>query len=141
LDDYDNGFIFTFYRVNIRQQHRRQRCLIGLILIEGITANTEYGGTGGSYLDHVVVMEEISRACGAVALSYGAHSNLCVNQINRNGTEAQKQKYLPKVLLKWEGDHWESSGTETRNERSGHFLFLLIQKSCFYFDLGEYFRI
>jgi alkylation response protein AidB-like acyl-CoA dehydrogenase len=48
-------------------------------------------------------MEELSRACGAVALSYGAHSNLCVNQINRNGTEAQKQKYLPKVLLKWEG--------------------------------------
>jgi isovaleryl-CoA dehydrogenase len=68
----------------------------------GITANTEYGGTGGSYLDHVVVMEEISRACGAVALSYGAHSNLCVNQINRNGTEAQKQKYLPKLCS---GEH------------------------------------
>lgn len=63
----------------------------------GITADTEYGGTGGSYLEHVIVMEEISRACGAIGLSYGAHSNLCVNQINRNGTNKQKQKYLPKV--------------------------------------------
>lgn len=63
----------------------------------GITADTEYGGTGGSYLDHVIVMEEISRACGAIGLSYGAHSNLCVNQINRNGTKEQKMKYLPKV--------------------------------------------
>nr|CAH7739721.1 unnamed protein product [Callosobruchus chinensis] len=63
----------------------------------GITVNEEYGGTGGSYLDHVVIMEELSRACSAIALSYGAHSNLCVNQIHRNGTEAQKQKYLPKL--------------------------------------------
>lgn len=67
-------------------------------MIEGITVNPEYGGTGGSYLDHVVIMEEISRASGAIALSYGAHSNLCVNQIHRNGTEKQKQKYLPKVI-------------------------------------------
>lgn len=48
-------------------------------------------------MDHVVIMEELSRACAAVGLSYGAHSNLCVNQINRNGNEKQKQKYLPKV--------------------------------------------
>lgn len=63
----------------------------------GITANPDYGGTGGSYLDHVLIMEECSRASGAIALSYGAHSNLCINQINRNGTEEQKKKYLPKV--------------------------------------------
>lgn len=63
----------------------------------GITASPEYGGTGGSYLDHVVIMEEISRACAAIGLSYGAHSNLCVNQINRNGNDKQRHKYLPKV--------------------------------------------
>lgn len=68
----------------------------------GITAGTEYGGTGGSYLDHAIVNEEISRASGAISLSYGAHSNLCVNQINRNGTEEQKQKYLPKLCS---GEH------------------------------------
>ncbi|CAH0557617.1 unnamed protein product [Brassicogethes aeneus] len=63
----------------------------------GITVNPEYGGTGGSYLDHVIIMEELSRACSAIALSYGAHSNLCVNQIHRNGSHEQKEKYLPKL--------------------------------------------
>lgn len=63
----------------------------------GITSNSKYGGSDGGYLDHVIIMEELSRACGAVALSYGAHSNLCVNQIHRNGSEDQKMKYLPKV--------------------------------------------
>jgi isovaleryl-CoA dehydrogenase len=63
----------------------------------GITAAPEYGGTGGSYLDHAIINEELSRASGSIALSYGAHSNLCINQINRNGTEEQKQKYLPKL--------------------------------------------
>jgi len=58
----------------------------------------EYGGTGGTYLDHVIIIEELSRASSAIGLSYGAHSNLCVNQIHRNGTEEQKHKYLPKVL-------------------------------------------
>ena len=57
----------------------------------------EFGGTGGKYFDHVLVMEEMSRAAAGVALSYGAHSNLCVNQIVRNGTQQQKEKYLPKV--------------------------------------------
>lgn len=57
----------------------------------------QYGGSGLGYLEHVLVMEEISRASGAVGLSYGAHSNLCINQIVRNGNEAQKEKYLPKV--------------------------------------------
>lgn len=57
----------------------------------------QYGGSDLGYLEQVLVMEEISRASGAVGLSYGAHSNLCVNQIVRNGNEAQKEKYLPKV--------------------------------------------
>ncbi|MBI3898939.1 MAG: isovaleryl-CoA dehydrogenase [Gammaproteobacteria bacterium] len=68
----------------------------------GITVEEEYGGSALSYLAHVVVMEEISRASASVALSYGAHSNLCVNQIRRNGTPAQRQKYLPKLIS---GEH------------------------------------
>ena len=64
----------------------------------GITASPDYGGTGGTYTDHCIIMEELSRASGAIALSYGAHSNLCVNQISRNGNEEQKKKYLPKVI-------------------------------------------
>ncbi|XP_023025477.1 isovaleryl-CoA dehydrogenase, mitochondrial isoform X2 [Leptinotarsa decemlineata] len=68
----------------------------------GITVNCEYGGTGGTYLDHIIVMEEMSRASGAIGLSYGAHSNLCVNQIHRNGNESQKTKYLPKLCS---GEH------------------------------------
>jgi len=64
----------------------------------GITVKSQYGGTEGSYFDHCLLMEEASRASGSIALSYGAHSNLCVNQIHRNGTEEQKQKYLPKVI-------------------------------------------
>lgn len=63
----------------------------------GITVKPEYGGTGGSYMDHCIIMEEMSRAAGGIALSYGAHSNLCINQIHRNGTEEQKNTYLPKV--------------------------------------------
>jgi isovaleryl-CoA dehydrogenase len=68
----------------------------------GITASEEYGGTQMSYLAHMVAMEEISRASASVALSYGAHSNLCVNQIHRTGTAAQKGKYLPKLIS---GEH------------------------------------
>ncbi|KAI4502554.1 hypothetical protein M0802_002466 [Mischocyttarus mexicanus] len=75
---------------------------LGNLGLLGITADTNYGGTGGSYLDHVIVMEEISRACAAIGLSYGAHSNLCINQINRNGTKEQKQNYLPKLCS---GEH------------------------------------
>ncbi len=63
----------------------------------GITVEEEYGGSGLGYLEHVIAMEEISRASGAVGLSYGAHSNLCVNQIRLNGNPAQKKKYLPKL--------------------------------------------
>ncbi|MGD8349218.1 MAG: isovaleryl-CoA dehydrogenase [Gammaproteobacteria bacterium] len=68
----------------------------------GITVPETYGGSDMGYLAHIVAMEEISRASASVGLSYGAHSNLCVNQINRNGTEAQKQKYLPKLIS---GEH------------------------------------
>lgn len=60
----------------------------------------EYGGTGLGYLDHVIVMEEMSRVSAAIALSYGAHSNLCVNQMVRHGNEKQKEKYIPKVWTK-----------------------------------------
>ena len=63
----------------------------------GITANEDYGGTGLNYLSHCIVMEEISRASASIGLSYGAFSNLCVNQINRNGTHEQKNKYLPEL--------------------------------------------
>ena len=68
----------------------------------GMTADEEYGGTRMGYLAHIVAMEEISRASASVGLSYGAHSNLCVNQIRRNGNEAQKKKYLPKLIS---GEH------------------------------------
>ncbi|AMG37828.1 MULTISPECIES: isovaleryl-CoA dehydrogenase [Achromobacter] len=68
----------------------------------GMTASEEYGGANMGYLAHMVAMEEISRASASIGLSYGAHSNLCVNQINRNGTPAQKAKYLPKLIS---GEH------------------------------------
>ncbi len=68
----------------------------------GITVDEKYGGSGLGYLEHVIAMEEISRASASVALSYGAHSNLCVNQIFRNGNETLKQKYLPKLCS---GEH------------------------------------
>ncbi|MBL8490439.1 MAG: isovaleryl-CoA dehydrogenase [Rhodocyclaceae bacterium] len=68
----------------------------------GMTVPEEYGGTSMGYLAHIVAMEEISRASASVGLSYGAHSNLCVNQLRRNGTEAQKQKYLTKLVS---GEH------------------------------------
>src|SRR5579872_1874826 len=75
---------------------------LGALGLLGATAEPEYGGSGMGYLAHCVAMEEISRASAAVGLSYGAHSNLCVNQITRNGTAAQKAKYLPKLIS---GEH------------------------------------
>lgn len=71
---------------------------MGELGLHGITVPETYGGVDMGYVAHMVAMEEISRASGSVALSYGAHSNLCINQIKRNGTEAQKQKYLPKLI-------------------------------------------
>ncbi len=75
---------------------------MGAMGLLGITVEEEYGGAGMGYLEHVVAMEEISRASASVGLSYGAHSNLCVNQIRRNGSEEQKQRYLPKLIS---GEH------------------------------------
>src|SRR6195256_1200257 len=75
---------------------------IGALGLHGITVEEEFGGAGLGYLEHCIAMEEISRASASVGLSYGAHSNLCVNQIRRNGSEAQKRKYLPKLIS---GEH------------------------------------
>ncbi|MEA2871297.1 MAG: isovaleryl-CoA dehydrogenase [Hyphomicrobiales bacterium] len=75
---------------------------LGELGVLGVTVDEEYGGTGLGYLAHCVAMEEISRGSAAVGLSYGAHSNLCVNQIHRNGTPEQKRKYLPKLVS---GEH------------------------------------
>ncbi len=71
---------------------------LGALGLLGITVEEKYGGAHMGYLAHAIAMEEISRASGSIGLSYGAHSNLCVNQIRRFGTEAQKQKYLPKLV-------------------------------------------
>jgi isovaleryl-CoA dehydrogenase len=71
---------------------------LGELGVHGITVPEEYGGTDLGYLAHIVALEEISRGSASVGLSYGAHSNLCVNQINRNGTRWQKEKYLPKLV-------------------------------------------
>jgi isovaleryl-CoA dehydrogenase len=75
---------------------------MGDLGVLGITVGEEYGGAGMGYLAHMIAMEEISRASASVGLSYGAHSNLCVNQLKRNGTDAQRQKYLPKLIS---GEH------------------------------------
>ncbi|MEH3065401.1 MAG: isovaleryl-CoA dehydrogenase [Methylobacterium radiotolerans] len=75
---------------------------LGALGVLGVTVEETYGGADMGYLEHAVAMEEISRASASVGLSYGAHSNLCVNQIRRNGTEAQKRRYLPKLIA---GEH------------------------------------
>ncbi|MCM8736697.1 isovaleryl-CoA dehydrogenase [Azospirillum sp. A1-3] len=75
---------------------------MGDLGILGVTVDEEYGGAGMGYLEHVVAMEEVSRASASVGLSYGAHSNLCVNQIRKNGNEEQKRRYLPKLIS---GEH------------------------------------
>jgi len=75
---------------------------MGALGLHGITVEEEWGGTNMGYLAHCVAMEEVSRASASVGLSYGAHSNLCVNQIRRNGTEEQKRRYLPKLIS---GEH------------------------------------
>ncbi|MCW2307221.1 isovaleryl-CoA dehydrogenase [Rhodobium gokarnense] len=75
---------------------------MGALGLHGITVEEDYGGAGLGYLEHCIAMEEVSRASASVGLSYGAHSNLCVNQIRRNGTEDQKRRYLPKLIS---GEH------------------------------------
>jgi isovaleryl-CoA dehydrogenase len=75
---------------------------MGALGLHGITVEEEWGGAGLGYLEHCIAMEEVSRASASVGLSYGAHSNLCVNQIRRNGSDEQKQRYLPKLIS---GEH------------------------------------
>jgi len=75
---------------------------MGELGLHGITVPEEFGGSGLGYLEHCIAIEEVSRASASVGLSYGAHSNLCINQISRNGTKEQKQKYLPKLIS---GEH------------------------------------
>src|SRR5579863_5987494 len=75
---------------------------LGALGLLGVTVEEEYGGAGLGYLEHCVAMEEVSRGSAAVGLSYGAHSNLCVNQIRRNGTAEQKKRYLPRLIS---GEH------------------------------------
>ncbi|MBB4568376.1 isovaleryl-CoA dehydrogenase [Rhizobium leucaenae] len=88
--DRNNGFPMELWRE------------MGDLGLLGITGDEAYGGAGLGYVAHAVAMEEISRASASVGLSYGAHSNLCVNQINRNGTDEQKARYLPKLIS---GEH------------------------------------
>ncbi|MEC8136249.1 MAG: acyl-CoA dehydrogenase family protein, partial [Pseudomonadota bacterium] len=75
---------------------------IGALGLHGITVEEEYGGAGMGYTEHVIAVEELSRASGSVGLSYGAHSNLCINQLRRNGNDDQKRRYLPKLIS---GEH------------------------------------
>lgn len=85
---------FTYRLITFEQEFWHKLGSLGLI---GIETKSDYGGAEGSYLDTVVVMEELSRASGAIGLSYLAHNTLCLNQISRHGTHEQKLKYLPKV--------------------------------------------
>lgn len=75
---------------------------MGAVGLHGVTVEEEYGGSGLGYLEHCVAVEEVSRASASIGLSYGAHSNLCINQIRRNGSVEQKQRYLPKLVS---GEH------------------------------------
>src|SRR5437016_11970044 len=101
---------------------------LGELGLHGITVEEEYGGAGLGYLEHCVAMEEISRGSAAVGLSYGAHSNLCVNQIRRNGSDEQKRRYLPKLIsgehvgalaMSEPGAGSDAVGMSTRAERRG----------------------
>src|SRR5262249_52603842 len=75
---------------------------LGELGVHGITVEEEYGGAGFGYLEHCVAMEGVSRGSASIGLSYGAHSNLCINQVRRNGSDQQKRRYLPKLIS---GEH------------------------------------
>ena len=104
---------------------------LGELGVLGITVPEEDGGSGLGYLEHVLAMEEISRASGSVALSYGAHSNLCVNQINLNATPAQKKKYLPKLIS---GEHVGALAMSEPGAGSD-----VISMQCFARENGDHF--
>ena len=89
---------------------------MGALGLLGITVSEKYGGAEMGYLEHAIAMEEISRGSASVGLAYGAHSNLCVNQINRNGTDRQKQNYLPKAYYRrtYRGISHERGGRRLR---------------------------
>jgi isovaleryl-CoA dehydrogenase len=106
---------------------------LGDLGVLGITVAERYTGAGMSYLDHACAMEEISRASASVGLSYGAHSNLCVNQISLNGTEEQKQKYLPKLIS---GEHVGALAMSEPNSGSDVLSMQLKAE-----DKGEYFLL
>ncbi|XP_071952200.1 isovaleryl-CoA dehydrogenase, mitochondrial-like [Antedon mediterranea] len=89
-------------RTNEFKQIREFWKKLGDMGFHGIAVPEKYGGVGGGYLDHCIILEEMSRASASISLSYGAHSNLCINQIVKNGNEEQKQKYLPKLIS---GEH------------------------------------
>lgn len=98
---------------------------MGAMGLLGITVAPEYNGLGLGYLQHTLAMEALSKASGSVALSYGAHSNLCVNQIHRHGTPAQKEKYLPDLIrfvvckpkaYRADGNVQRREGRQSRNE-------------------------
>jgi isovaleryl-CoA dehydrogenase len=106
---------------------------LGALGLLGITVEEEFGGAGMGYLEHVIAMEEISRASGAVGLSYGAHSNLCVNQLRRWGTAAQKRRFLPRLLsgehvgalaMSEPGSGSDVIGMRTRAEDRGEYFVL-----------------
>jgi isovaleryl-CoA dehydrogenase len=106
---------------------------LGALGLHGITVSEEYGGAGLGYLAHCVVMEEISRSSASVGLSYGAHSNLCINQLFRHGTPAQRERYLPKLLsgehvgalaMSEPGSGSDVVSMQTRAERDGDFYVL-----------------
>ncbi|MHA1601012.1 MAG: isovaleryl-CoA dehydrogenase [Alphaproteobacteria bacterium] len=101
---------------------------LGELGLHGITVEEEFGGAGMGYLEHCVAMEEVSRASASVGLSYGAHSNLCINQIHRNGTDEQKRRYLPKLIsgehvgalaMSESGAGSDVVGMKTRAEKKG----------------------
>src|SRR3546814_2623314 len=106
---------------------------MGDLGVLGVTVEEEYGGAAMGYLEHMVAMEEISRASASVGLSYGAHSNLCVNQIRLNGTAEQKRRYLPKLIagqhvgalaMSETGAGPEEVGMRTRAEKRGDLTIL-----------------
>jgi isovaleryl-CoA dehydrogenase len=118
---------------------------LGELGVHGITVEEEYGGLGLGYLEHCVAMEEISRGSASVGLSYGAHSNLCINQIRRNGSEAQKRRYLPKLATgEWlaayaltePGSGSDALGAKTVAERQGDGSFRLTGTKQFITNAG-----